>query len=179
MKGLVFGPSAPPTPAPESELRWGALLGATCKERSALAQELRAGRGPESLSSLRSRAATNWGAPGSPRTKREQTRQPFVEISLSFYFFKVLKRRLKLVALFSCLYSNDGYFCIQCEYPYQPLIGWPAVRPPGPLSTVHLQDSCVRTQDSPIPVPAPKTDYPVNLVSTSPLLPPSRHRALN
>lgn len=42
--------------------------------------------------------------------------------------------------------------------------------PPDPVFTVHPpRDSCVLTQDSPIPVPAPKTGDPVNLVSASPL----------
>lgn len=40
----------------------------------------------------------------------------------------------------------------------------------GPLSLLStLRDSCVLTKDSPIPVPAPKTGDPVNLMSTSQL----------
>lgn len=77
--------------------------------------------------------------PGERANQESFKELSFLSLSLSFL------RRLKLVALCSCLYSNDGYFCIQCEYPLHPL----RLLPPDPGS----------------PIPVPKTGDPVNLAA--------------
>lgn len=51
--------------------------------------------------------------------------------------------------------------------PFRGVLRSSAAGPSSLLSTVR--DSCVLTQDSSIPVPAPKTGDPVNLMSTSQL----------
>lgn len=46
------------------------------------------------------------------------------------YFFLFFQRRLRLVALSGCLYSNNDYFYIQCEYPWP---AFPRLSPPSPV----------------------------------------------
>ena len=79
-----------------------------------------------------------------PEPGERANQESFTELSVSFSLSLFL-RRLKLVALCSCLYSNDSYFCIQCEYPLHPL----RLLPPNPGS----------------PIPVPKTGDPVNLAA--------------
>lgn len=55
---------------------------------------------------------------------------PFRNLPFFLSFFFPLQRRLRLVALFGCLYSNNDYFFIQCEY------SWPA------FSRVFLHFPC-------------------------------------
>lgn len=117
----------------------GTLLGAECKEGSL--EEHDRHTHPH-LSSPRSRTATNWGAPGSPRPRREQPRQPFAEMFPCFFF--IFLRRLKRVALFSCLYPNDGYFCTQCEYPRPDLAWCPPHSAAGPFPLLSCPLSATR-----------------------------------
>jgi hypothetical protein len=91
----------------------GALLGAS---------QRRAYQGLPHLPFLKAKAALKPGVPGSPPVRRN--------LPLFLYIFR---RRLRLVALFSCLYSNNGYFCIQCEYLWPPFPASSAIPPPGLL----------------------------------------------
>lgn len=136
LKGLVFGPSVAPLPGVR------ARVGAPCWVLNVRRGASKSTTDTHTPIFPRSRTATNWGAPGSPRPRREQPRQPFADMFP--YFFFIFLRRLKRVALFSCLYPNDGYFCTQCEYPRPDLAWCPPHSAAGPFPLLSCPLSATR-----------------------------------